>query len=146
VIGVSDGNHQNAFTAAVGDAGFFNPPLLAISIILRVILIILRRAGFARLMFWVRNHMPWPSILAIQPRIKWPVSMATRLKRVRRFYRESLAYLIVRLSYTDAGHHKIAFAPVIAVQDSNDGNPLLYNQTGNMDGSSGCTNKPIDWV
>ncbi|MDD5631634.1 MAG: flavin reductase family protein, partial [Methylococcales bacterium] len=50
---------------------------------------------------------------------------------------ESLAYFDCRVShYTDAGDHKIAICEVIAAASLNKGHPLLYNQTGDMDGSS----------
>jgi flavin reductase (DIM6/NTAB) family NADH-FMN oxidoreductase RutF len=50
----------------------------------------------------------------------------------------SLAYFDCEVShYTDAGDHKIVICRVIAAAKLNTGQPLLYSQTGNMDGSSG---------
>ena len=50
---------------------------------------------------------------------------------------ECLAYFDCQVShYTDAGDHKIAVCKVIAAAKLNNGHPLLYNQTGDMDGSS----------
>jgi flavin reductase (DIM6/NTAB) family NADH-FMN oxidoreductase RutF len=51
---------------------------------------------------------------------------------------ESLAYFDCQVShYADAGDHKIAVCKVIAAARLNNGRPLLYNQTGDLDGSSG---------
>ena len=50
---------------------------------------------------------------------------------------ESLAYFDCQVShYTDAGDHKIAICKVVSAARLNDGHPLLYKQTGAMDGSS----------
>jgi flavin reductase (DIM6/NTAB) family NADH-FMN oxidoreductase RutF len=50
---------------------------------------------------------------------------------------ESLAYFDCQVShYADAGDHKIAVCKVIAAATLNQGRPLLYSQTGDMDGSS----------
>ena len=50
---------------------------------------------------------------------------------------ESLAYFDCQVShYADAGDHKIVVCKVIAAARLNEGRPLLYNQTGDMDGSS----------
>jgi flavin reductase (DIM6/NTAB) family NADH-FMN oxidoreductase RutF len=49
----------------------------------------------------------------------------------------SLAYFDCQVShYTDAGDHKLAICKVVSAAKLNDGRPLLYNQTGAMDGSS----------
>jgi hypothetical protein len=50
---------------------------------------------------------------------------------------ESLAYFDCRVShYTDASDHKIAVCQVVAAATLNPGRPLLYSQTGDMDGSA----------
>ena len=55
----------------------------------------------------------------------------------------SLAYFDCQVShYTDAGDHKIAICKVIAAAKLNDGKPLLYNETGELDGSSALYEKP----
>jgi flavin reductase (DIM6/NTAB) family NADH-FMN oxidoreductase RutF len=49
---------------------------------------------------------------------------------------DSLAYFDCQVShYTDAGDHKIVVCHVIAGAILNQGCPLLYGQTGDMDGS-----------
>jgi hypothetical protein len=44
--------------------------------------------------------------------------------------------------YTDAGDHKIAVCKVIVAARLNEGLPLLYSQTGDMDCSSELYKKP----
>jgi flavin reductase (DIM6/NTAB) family NADH-FMN oxidoreductase RutF len=49
---------------------------------------------------------------------------------------ESLAYFDCEVShYSDAGDHKIAICKVISAARLKEGCPLLYSQTGGMDGS-----------
>ena len=48
-----------------------------------------------------------------------------------------LAYFDCRIShYADAGDHKIAICEVLTAKKLRDGKPMLYVQTGEMDGSS----------
>ncbi|HEY8218683.1 MAG TPA: flavin reductase family protein, partial [Methylobacter sp.] len=50
---------------------------------------------------------------------------------------ESLAYFDCQVShYADAGDHKIAVCKVLVAATLNQGAPMLYRQTGDMDGSS----------
>ncbi len=48
----------------------------------------------------------------------------------------SLAYFDCQVShYTDAGDHKIVICNVVVAASLNQGRPILYRQTGDMDAS-----------
>ena len=138
VIGVSDGDRQNAFTAAWVMQVSFNPPLLAISINPQNYSYQLLQAGgvctvnvLSRDQYALAEHFG-RSAKDKMAGFHWQagVTGAPVLS-------ESLAYFDCQVShYSDAGDHKIAVCTVIAAAKLNDGHPLLYNQTGNLDGSS----------
>ena len=138
VIGVSDGDRQNAFTAAWVMQVSFNPPLLAISINPQNYSYQLLQAGgvctvnvLSRDQYALAEHFG-RSAKDKMAGFHWQAG-ATGAPVLS----ESLAYFDCQVShYADAGDHKIAVCTVIAAAKLNDGHPLLYNQTGNLDGSS----------
>jgi flavin reductase (DIM6/NTAB) family NADH-FMN oxidoreductase RutF len=144
VIGVSDGEHQNAFTAAWVMQVSFDPPLLAISINPGHYSYQLLQAGggctvnvLGQEQYAIAEHFG-RSAKDKMAGFQWQKD-ATGAPILS----ESLAYFDCEVShYTDAGDHKIAVCKVIAAAKLNEGRPLLYNQTGAMDGSSELYNKP----
>jgi len=139
VIGVSDGNHQNAFTAAWVMQVSFNPPLLAISINPQSYSYqLLQAGGVCTVNVLGQNQYALAEHFGHSAPDKMAGFLWQQDKTGAPILSESLAYFDCQVShYTDAGDHKIAVCTVIAAARLNDGNPLLYNQTGNMDGSSG---------
>ncbi|MDP2902937.1 MAG: flavin reductase family protein [Methylovulum sp.] len=138
VIGVTDGEKTNAFTAAWVMQVSFKPPLLAISINPKHYSYPLMQAGgicsvnvLGQDQFSVAGHFgrsgkdkmagfEWQKAITGAPILA-----------------SSLAYFDCKAShYTDAGDHKIAVCQVLAAATLNQGKPLLYNQTGDMDGGS----------
>jgi flavin reductase (DIM6/NTAB) family NADH-FMN oxidoreductase RutF len=139
VIGVSDGVHQNAFTAAWVMQASFNPPLLAISINPEHYSYHLLQAGrvctvnvLGHEQCAIAEHFGNAGIHDKMEGFQW-----RKGKTDAPVLSESLAYFDCQVShYTEAGDHKIAVCEVIAAAKLNQGRPLLYSETGNMDGSS----------
>lgn len=140
VIGVSDGEHHNAFTAAWVMQVSFNPPLLAISINPSNYSYQLLQAGkicsvnvLTQQQYSVAEHFGSGGIKDKMAGYDW-LSAETGAPILA----NSLAYFDCRLSHVcDAGDHKLAICQVIAAAKLQDGKPLLYNQTGDMDKSDG---------
>lgn len=138
VIGVSDGERQNAFTAAWVMQVSFDPPLLAISINPEHYSYQLLQAGevcsvnvLGQNQYAIAGHFG-RSVQDKMAGFQWQKG-----KTGAPILSESLAYFECQVShYTDAGDHKIAVCEVIVAARLNEGSPLLYNQTGDMDGSS----------
>jgi flavin reductase (DIM6/NTAB) family NADH-FMN oxidoreductase RutF len=138
VIGVSDGTHQNAFTAAWVMPVSFNPLLLAISINPEHYSYQLLQAGgvctvnvLGQNQYAIAEHFG-RSVKDKMTGFQWQTD-----KTGAPILSESLAYFDCQVNhYTDAGDHKIAICKVVSVARLNEGRPLLYSHTGNMDGSS----------
>jgi len=138
VIGVSDGTHQNAFTAAWVMQVSFNPPLLAIGINPESYSYQLLQAGglctvnvLGEDQYALAEHFG-RSVKDKMAGFQWQKGTTGAP-----ILSESLAYFDCQVShYADAGDHKIAVCKVIAAARLNNGRPLLYNQTGDLDGSS----------
>ena len=132
VIGVSDGIHQNAFTAAWVMQASFDPLLLALSINPEHYSYKLLQAGgictvnvLGQRQQAIAEHFGRPGLRDKMAGFQWQILS------------ESLAYFDCEVShYADAGDHKIAICTVIDAAMLNQGQPLLYVQTGDMDGSS----------
>ena len=139
VVGVSDGERQNAFTAACVMQVSFNPPMLAIGINPEHYSHQLLQAGgvctvnvLGQNQHAIAEHFGRSAKDKMEG-YKWQKG-ATAAAPV---LSESLVYFDCQVShYTDAGDHKIAVCKVIAAARLNQGIPLLYIQTGDMDGSS----------
>jgi flavin reductase (DIM6/NTAB) family NADH-FMN oxidoreductase RutF len=139
VIGVSDGEHQNAFTAAWVMQVSFDPLLLAISINPEHYSYQLLKAGgictvnvLGQDQYALAEHFGRSGLKNKMAGFQWQ-----RAQTGAPVLTDGLAYFDCEVShYTDAGDHKIAICKVIAAAKLNQGRPLLYSQTGDMDGSS----------
>jgi len=138
VIGVSDGTRQNAFTAACVMQVSFNPPLLAISINPEHYSYqLLQAGGVCTVNVLSQDQYAIAEHFGRSAKDKMEGFIWQKDKTGAPILSESLAYFDCQVShYTDAGDHKIAVCKVIAAARLNEGHPLLYNQTGDMDGSS----------
>jgi len=137
VIGVRDGERQNAFTAAWVMQVSFDPFLLAISINPGHYSYQLLKAGgictvnvLGRDQYAVAEHFG-RSVKDKMAGFDWrTASTGAPILSC------GLAYFDCRVShYADAGDHQIAICEVLAGA-LHAGQPLLYNQTGELDGSS----------
>jgi flavin reductase (DIM6/NTAB) family NADH-FMN oxidoreductase RutF len=138
VVGVSDGERQNAFTAACVMQVSFNPPLLAISINPEHYSYqLLQAGGICTVNVLGRDQYAIAEHFGRSTKDKLAGFQWQKDKTGAPILSESLAYFDCQVShYTDAGDHKIAVCKVIAAAKLNVGSPLLYSQTGDMDGSS----------
>jgi flavin reductase (DIM6/NTAB) family NADH-FMN oxidoreductase RutF len=138
VVGVSDGERQNAFTAAWVMQVSFNPPLLAISINPEHYSYqLLQTGGVCTVNVLGQEQYAIAEHFGRSSKDKMAGFQWQKAKTGAPVLSESLAYFDCQVShYTDAGDHKIAVCKVIAAARLNEGHPLLYCQTGEMDGSS----------
>ena len=138
VIGVSDGEHRNAFTAACVMQVSFDPVLLAISINPGHYSYRLLKSGgictvnvLGRDQSHIAGHFGRP-VSDKMAGYEWRTA-----KTGAPVLSEALAYFDCRVShYADAGDHKLAVCEVLAAERFHAGQPLLYSETGDMDGSS----------
>lgn len=138
VIGVSDGEHQNAFTAAWVMQVSFEPLLLAISINPEHYSFQLLKAGgvcsvnvLSRAQYALAEHFGRSSKEKMAG-FDWRAAMTGAP-----VLGSSLAYFDCRVShFAEAGDHRIAVCEVVSAGKLNSGHPLLYSQTGDLDGSS----------
>jgi flavin reductase (DIM6/NTAB) family NADH-FMN oxidoreductase RutF len=138
VIGVRDGERRNAFTAAWVMQVSFDPLLLAVSINPDHYSYRLLKAGgictvnvLGRDQQAVAEHFG-RSVSDKMAGFDWHAALTGAP-----ILRCSLAYFDCRVShYADAGDHRIAVCEVLAGATLHPGQPLLYRQTGDMDGSS----------
>jgi flavin reductase (DIM6/NTAB) family NADH-FMN oxidoreductase RutF len=139
VISVANGPEQNAFTAAWVMQVSFSPPMIAFSINPgHYSFRLLKASGVCTINVLgqdhlaIANHFGTPGVKDKMTTYKWETA-----KTGGPILSDSLVYFDCKLSHTaDAGDHKIAVCNVIAGDELNPGWPLLYSQTGNMDGSS----------
>ena len=145
VIGVSDGERQNAFTAACVMQVSFNPPLLAISVNPEHYSYqLLRAGGICTVNVLGQDQYAIAEHFACSSKDKMAGFQWQKGETGAPILLESLSYFDCQVShYADAGDHKIAICEVIAGAQLNQGTPLLYIQTGDMDGSSKLYNKPL---
>ena len=138
VIGVSDGERQNAFTAAWVMPVSFNPPLLAVSINPEHYSYqLLQAGGVCTVNVLGQNQSAIAEHFGRSVQDKMSGFQWQKGKAGAPILLASLAYFDCEVShYTDAGDHKIVVCRVIAAAKLNTGQPLLYSQTGDMDGSS----------
>ena len=138
VVAVSDGVHQNAFTAAWVMQVSFNPPLLAISINPEHYSYTLLKAGGActvnvlgQHQYALAEHFGGSSSDKMTG-FNWQTGLSAAPVLA-----ESLAYFDCKVShYTHEGDHKIVVCQVIGGAILHQGKPMLYGETGDMDGSS----------
>lgn len=138
VIGVSDGEHQNAFTAAWVMQVSFDPLLLAISINPdNYSYQLLQKGGICTVNVLSQDQYALADHFGRSAKDKMAGFQWRTDTTGAPILSESLAYFDCEVShYTDAGDHQIAVCKVIAAAGLNTGKPMLYSETGDMDGSS----------
>jgi len=138
VIGVSDGNRENAFTAAWVMQVSFDPLLLAMSINPEHYSYqLLQAGGVCTVNVLGENQYALAKHFGRPVKDKMAGFQWQKADTGAPVLSESLAYFDCRVShYTDAGDHKIAVCQVLAAAELNPGRPLLYCHTDNMDGSN----------
>ncbi|MBL6985618.1 MAG: flavin reductase [Methylobacter sp.] len=139
VIGVGVGERQNAFTAAWVMQVSFDPLLLAISINPEHYSYqLLQESSVCTVNVLGQNQYALAEHFGRFEKDKMAGFKWQQAETGAPVLSESLAYFDCQVShYTDAGDHKIAVCKVLAAATLNPGLPLLYGQTGDMDGSSG---------
>lgn len=138
VVGVSDGQHRNAFTAAWVMQVSFDPVMLALSINPGHYSYQLLKAGgvcsisvLGQEKLAIAEHFG-RSVQGKMAGFEW-----LEAKTGAPILAESLAYFDCEVShFSDAGDHKIALCFVVDAARLNLGTPLLYHQTGDIDGSN----------
>ena len=138
VIGVSDHEHQNAFTAAWVMQVSFAPPMIVFSINPdHYSYKILRSGGIcsinvlAREQYKLAEHFGKPSM------DKMSVCSWRQSKTGAPVLADGLAYFDCVVShYADAGDHKLVVCTIVDAGLLNKGTPMLYSDTVDMDGSS----------
>ena len=138
VVVVSDGEHSSAFTAAWIMQVSFKPPLLAIAINPEnYSYTLLKKTGICTLNVLSENQLAIAEHFGKPHKDKMAGFNWQQGKTFVPFLAESLAYFDCEVSdYVKAGDHTIAICNVLdgkILQQSN--KPLLYSQTGDMDGS-----------
>lgn len=138
VIGVSDGEHQNAFTAAWVMQVSFSPLLLAFSINPKNrSYSMLRNSGVCAISVLKQNQILLAQHFASSNVDKitgyqWQYAISTAP-----ILSESSAYFDCKVTQTvEAGDHVIVVCEVIDAGYLQQGQPLLYSETGDIDGSS----------
>jgi flavin reductase (DIM6/NTAB) family NADH-FMN oxidoreductase RutF len=138
VIAVSDGIHHNAFTAAWVMQASFDPPLLAFSINpAHYSYALLQAGGMCTVNVLGRNQLAIAEHFGCSSPNKmagfdWQQGLSSAPVLA-----DSLAYFDCQVShYAEAGDHKIVVCDVLAGAILQQGKPLLYRQTADMDGSS----------
>jgi flavin reductase (DIM6/NTAB) family NADH-FMN oxidoreductase RutF len=138
VIGVAAGERRNGFTAAWVMQVSFNPLLLAISINpSHYSYQLLQESGICTVnvlsqqQYAIAAHFGQSGAVDKMTGFNWHTAHTGAPVLL-----DSLAYFDCRIShYTDAGDHKIAICQVLAAERLHEGHPLLYSQTGHLDGS-----------
>jgi flavin reductase (DIM6/NTAB) family NADH-FMN oxidoreductase RutF len=138
VIGVRDGERQNAFTAAWVMQVSFDPLLLAISINPEHYSYqLLQAGGICTVNVLGQDQYALAEHFGRSAKDKMVGFQWQQAKTGAPVLSESLVFFDCQVShYADAGDHKIAVCKVVAAAELNEGRPLLYSQTGDMDGSS----------
>ena len=139
VIGVIDDGCQNAFTAAWVMQVSFDPVLLAFSINPEHYSYQLLRAGgvctinvLGREQMKLAEHFGRPFQEDKMAFCQW-----SRAKSGVPYLPEALAYYDCKVShYCRAGDHELVICHVTDVVSLNNGIPLIYSDTDDMDGSS----------
>ena len=137
VIAVSDGEKHNAFTAAWVMQVSFNPPLLAFSINPHHYSYqLLQKGGVCTINVLARDQLAIAEHFGLAKADKmagfnWQPS-ASGVP----FLADSLAYFDCQVDhYSDAGDHQLVVCQVLSGSILQQGKPLLYGETGDMDGS-----------
>jgi len=140
VIGVSDGLRQNAFTAAWVMQVSFKPPMLAFSINPANFSYTLLQKGMICTVnvlgqnhYALAEHFGRGNLTDKMAACAWQTAQTGAP-----VMSDCLVYFDCKVShFSEAGDHKIAVCEVIDAAWLNAGRPMLYGQTGEMDGSAG---------
>ena len=138
VIAVANSAEQNAFTAAWVMQVSFTPPMIAFSINPEHYSYKLLKSGgvctvnvLGQDHLAIAAHFGSAGVKEKMSTYRWQKGLTDAP-----VLSDSLAYFDCKVSHmTDAGSHQIVICEVIAAGELNSGWPLLYAQTGNMDGS-----------
>jgi flavin reductase (DIM6/NTAB) family NADH-FMN oxidoreductase RutF len=138
VIGVSDGERKNAFTASWVMQVSFEPLLLAFSINPHHHSYgLLRAGGICAISVLKQGQMQLAEHFARSDVEKMSGYEWLQSKTGAPILKESSAYFDCEVKhYLDAGDHKIVVCKVVDTQYLQQGQPMLYSETGDMDGSS----------
>ena len=138
VIGVSDGIRQNAFTAAWVMQVSFKPALLAISINPQSTSYqILKAGGICSVNILSQHQAELAEHFGQSAADKMAGYQWQSGETGAPILSKSLAYFDCKVShYAEAGDHIIAICKVVSAAQLNQGLPLLYKSTGDLDGSS----------
>ncbi len=139
VIAVSNGERENAFTAAWVMQVSFDPLLMCFSINPAHYSYKLLKTGgictinvLAKQQYAIAEHFGTSGLKDKMAGYQWhrAITGAPVLS-------ESLSYFDCRVSrYAEAGDHKIVVCEVVDAGFLNTGELMLYNETGNLDGSN----------
>jgi flavin reductase (DIM6/NTAB) family NADH-FMN oxidoreductase RutF len=137
VVGVRDGDRQNAFTASWVMQVSFKPFLLAISINPLNYSYALMQAGkICTVNVLSDRQYELAAHFGSASKDKMTGYVWQTAQTGAPVLSDGLAYFDCKVShFADAGDHKIAVCEVVAASIFRDGQPLLYGQTGNLDGS-----------
>lgn len=139
IVGVSDGKKENAFTAAWVMQASFDPVLLVFSINPEHYSYqLLRDGGICSINVLSREQMPIADHFG-QPGIKDKMAGFQWRKAVTGapILADSLVYFDCEVShYSYAGDHELAICRVVSAAALNQGSPMSYSDTGDMDSSS----------
>ena len=139
IIGVKSGEQENAFTAAWVMQASFDPPLLVFSINPESLSFkLLKESGICSINVLNDRQMPLADHFGHHiEEDKMSICRWQKGKTGAPILIDSLAYFDCEVShYADAGDHQLAICRVLDAAMLNDGNPMSYNNTGDMDGSS----------
>lgn len=138
VVAVSDGEHENAFTAAWVMQVSFKPPLLAISINPEhYSCTLLKKGGVCTVNVLARHQLAVAEHFGQSVKDKLSGFAWQYGQTAAPYLAESLAYFDCKVShYAEAGDHQLAICTVLGGAILQTGTPLLYAQTDNMDNSA----------
>ncbi len=138
VIGVSDDVHENAFTAAWVMQVSFAPPMIVFSINPgNYSYEILRTGGICSINVLTQQQYKLAEHFGKSDPDKMSVCSWRKAKTGAPILVEGLAYFDCQVShYADAGDHQLVVCNVVDAGLMNEATPLLYSDTGDMDGSS----------
>lgn len=137
VIGVSDSEHQNAFTASWVMQVSFNPLLLAFSINPQHHSYkLLRTGGICAISVLKQAQTELVAHFARSDIEKMAGYEWQQAKTGAPILKEGSAYFDCDVRhYLDVGDHKIVVCNVVDAGYLQQGQPMLYSETGDMDGS-----------
>jgi len=139
IISVNNAEQKNAFTAAWVMQVSFDPLLICFSINPEHHSYqLLQQGGVCCIsvldnkQFSIAEHFGKPNLKDKMAGFSWKDTQSTAPALA-----DSLAYFDCKVEhYSDAGDHKLVVCKVIDAAILNQGNPMLYADTGNMDKSS----------